>query len=102
MTFRCDSRGAFAGDVVESVQIPQAVSSGVVRRYHVSKVTRSRPVEDAMTPERWDRIQTLFYAVRTRPEGQRAQFLADGCGGDTVLESEVQALLDQPVSTSGF
>ncbi len=55
-----------------------------------------------MTPERWERIQVLYHAVRTLPESDRARFLADSCGGDAALEHEVQKLLDQPVSTGGF
>jgi hypothetical protein len=55
-----------------------------------------------MTPERWERIQVLYHAARTLPESDRAQFLADSCGGDVTLEQEVQELLDQPVSTGSF
>jgi serine/threonine protein kinase len=55
-----------------------------------------------MTPERWERIQELYHAVGACAEADRAQFLADACGGDIALEREVQALLDQPVSTGSF
>jgi eukaryotic-like serine/threonine-protein kinase len=55
-----------------------------------------------MTPERWERIQVLYHAVRTLPESDRPKFLADSCEGDSALEHEVQKLLDQPVSTGGF
>ena len=55
-----------------------------------------------MTPERWERIQMLYHAVRTLPESDRAPKLADSCGGDAALEHEVQKLLDQPVSTGSF
>lgn len=55
-----------------------------------------------MTPERWERIQALYHAIRTLPDSERARFLADSCAGDPALAYEVQKLLDQPVSTSGF
>ena len=55
-----------------------------------------------MTPERWDRIQGLYHAARACPEADRTQFLANACGGDATLQREVQALLDQPVSTGSF
>ena len=55
-----------------------------------------------MTPERWDRIQELYHAARACADADRAQFLADACAGDVVLEREVRALLDQPVSTGSF
>src|SRR5687767_10220702 len=55
-----------------------------------------------MTPERWDRIQKIYHVARACAEADRAEFLADACGGDVALEREVRALLDQPVSTSGF
>jgi serine/threonine protein kinase/Tol biopolymer transport system component len=55
-----------------------------------------------MTPERWDRIQELYHAARACPEADRAEFLANACVGDAELQREVQALLDQPVSTGGF
>jgi serine/threonine protein kinase/Tol biopolymer transport system component len=55
-----------------------------------------------MTPERWERIQELYHSARAQPEGDRTRFLKDACDGDTSLQREVQALLDQPVSTRGF
>jgi Tol biopolymer transport system component len=55
-----------------------------------------------MTPERWDRIQELYHAARACAEADRAEFLANTCGGDVALEREVRALLAQPVSTDSF
>jgi Tol biopolymer transport system component len=55
-----------------------------------------------MTPERWERVQELYHASRSRPEGDRAAFLAEACAGDEVLRREVQAMLDQPISTGSF
>ena len=55
-----------------------------------------------MTPERWGRIQELYHASRACAESDRAQFLANACAGDAALQREVEALLDQPVSTGSF
>src|SRR5687767_11303756 len=55
-----------------------------------------------MTPERWERIQELYHAARALAESDRAGFLTDACAEDKALRREVQALLDQPISTGGF
>jgi Tol biopolymer transport system component len=55
-----------------------------------------------MTPERWERIQELYHSAWAHAESDRARFLADACAGDDALQREVQALLDQPVSTGRF
>jgi Tol biopolymer transport system component len=55
-----------------------------------------------MTPARWERVQELYHAARARTGADRARFLGDACAGDDLLRSEVQALLDQPVSTGSF
>ena len=55
-----------------------------------------------MTPERWERIQELYHAARARADSNRPGFLTDACGDDEALRREVQALLDQPISTGGF
>ena len=55
-----------------------------------------------MTPERWERIQELYHSTRACAEGGRLRFLAEACAGDEALRREVQALLDQPVSTGSF
>ena len=57
---------------------------------------------ESITPERWERIKALYHAARTHAESDRAQFLAEACAGDAMLQREVQRLLDQPVSTRGF
>src|SRR4030095_14329041 len=55
-----------------------------------------------MTPARWERVQKLYHAARARAAVDRARFLGEACAGDDLLRSEVQALLDQPVSTGSF
>jgi hypothetical protein len=52
-----------------------------------------------MTPERWGRVQEVYHDARSRPESERARFLAEACGRDEALRREVQALLDQPIET---
>ena len=49
-----------------------------------------------MTPERWRRIEELFHAARTRPDEERAAFLATACPDDAALREEVASLLAQP------
>jgi len=55
-----------------------------------------------MTPERWERVKTLYEAARARLPRDRSAFLAQECGGDTDLQVEVESLLDQPVGTQDF
>jgi serine/threonine protein kinase/dipeptidyl aminopeptidase/acylaminoacyl peptidase len=55
-----------------------------------------------MTPERWERIKSLYDAVQAQPHAERATFLARVAAGDDALRRDVQNLLDQPVSTAGF
>ena len=55
-----------------------------------------------MTPERWERIKGLYHAARTHADRDRAQFLADACEGDALLQREVHLLLNQPASTGSF
>jgi len=55
-----------------------------------------------MTPERWERVKTLYDAARARPHRERSIFLSRECKGDTDLQLEVEALLDQPLGTGDF
>src|SRR4029077_649292 len=55
-----------------------------------------------MTPERWKRVEELYYAARTRPSGERVAFLADSCRDDDSLRRDVESLLNEPVSADGF
>ena len=45
-----------------------------------------------MTAERWRQIETLFHAVRERPDAERQGFLDAACASDTALRDEVAAL----------
>jgi hypothetical protein len=55
-----------------------------------------------MTPERWERVKTLYDTAMGRPAREREAFLADACRADNELRAEVQRLLDQPLDTAGF
>ena len=46
-----------------------------------------------MTPERWRRIEEVLNAALETGPDQRAALLADSCGGDHELRSEVDSLL---------
>jgi eukaryotic-like serine/threonine-protein kinase len=55
-----------------------------------------------MTPDRWQQVEELYHAARTRPEDEREAFLDAACAGDEALRREVESLLAQQVSGEGF
>jgi len=46
-----------------------------------------------VTPERWQKITALFVDALARDRSERDAFLAEACGGDTALRSDVDRLL---------
>ena len=46
-----------------------------------------------MNPDRHHRVKDLFLDACGRPEGERAGFLDEACGGDAELQAEVEELL---------
>src|SRR5262249_24456667 len=46
-----------------------------------------------MEPERWQQIESLYYAALDRDAAQRASFLGGACVGDEELRREGQSLL---------
>jgi serine/threonine protein kinase len=54
-----------------------------------------------MTPERWQRVEELYYAAHAQPTAERAAFLAEACYGDERLRREVELLLNES-SQDGF
>jgi serine/threonine protein kinase len=46
-----------------------------------------------MTPERWQRVNEIFYAALAQDARERAAFLAEACAGDQELLAEVESLL---------
>ena len=55
-----------------------------------------------MTPERWKQISLIYGGGLRRAAGERVAFLTKVCAGDTSLQRDVQALLDQPTSPRGL
>src|SRR5262245_49142974 len=47
-----------------------------------------------MTPERWRRIEEIFYAAVEREPAERMGFLGQACEGDSDLRKNVQTLLN--------
>jgi serine/threonine-protein kinase len=59
-----------------------------------------------LSPERWDRVLTLFYDALDRPPDDRDAFLHDACEGDEDLYHQVTVLLaadasDDPLLPTG-
>ena len=55
-----------------------------------------------MTPERWEQVEQLYHAARTRAAGEeRASYLDAACAGDAGLRREVDLLLAQQSSETG-
>jgi len=46
-----------------------------------------------MLGERWNRIEEIFHSALERPISERGAYVADACGDDIWLRSEVQSLL---------
>jgi hypothetical protein len=53
-----------------------------------------------MMPDRWKQISSVFAAVRSRPDEERAAYLEQACGTDTSLRRDVEALLANGSSPS--
>src|SRR5687768_858254 len=46
-----------------------------------------------MTPDRWERLQKVYFDAIALAEVERASYLEEVCGGDTELQDEIRALL---------
>ena len=55
-----------------------------------------------MNPERWQQIEDLFQSALEREPQERAVFLAQACGGDASLCSEVESLIASYEQDEGF
>jgi serine/threonine protein kinase len=51
-------------------------------------------LEDAMTPDLWDRFKTLFNEALERPWEERKTFVAVACGDDMELRMELLAMIE--------
>lgn len=55
-----------------------------------------------MTPERWQRLEEVYYAVVDQPAADRSEFLARLCGDDSQLLEEVESLLAHESAATAF
>ena len=55
-----------------------------------------------MSPERWQRIEPLYYDALERPAPERAAWLAEACANDEALRHEVENLLSSNEAASSF
>jgi len=46
-----------------------------------------------MTPERWPQVKQIFQSALERNPAERSAFVAQACGHDAVLRSEVESLI---------
>jgi serine/threonine protein kinase len=53
-----------------------------------------RTLEDAMNPELWIRLKTMFNEAMERPRNERKTFVSEACGDDTELRAELLALIE--------
>src|SRR5262245_60107606 len=53
---------------------------------------------NAMTPERWKRVEAIFNEALALAPGSRVAFLAQACGGDEALRLDVESLIDETES----
>jgi tRNA A-37 threonylcarbamoyl transferase component Bud32/tetratricopeptide (TPR) repeat protein len=58
--------------------------------------------EERLKPERWREVEALFLAAREREPSERATFLDQTCGQDSVLRQEVESLLAADQGATGF
>ena len=55
-----------------------------------------------MSPERRQRIEQLYHAALERDRSERAAFLATACGGDAMLQQEIESRLARENETADF
>src|SRR5215472_9435146 len=55
-----------------------------------------------MEPERWQKIERLYYSVLNEEKSERATFLEQACGGDVSLRRAVDLLLAQHEKDDNF
>jgi serine/threonine protein kinase len=55
----------------------------------------------AVDAERWQRIESIYYAALEREPAQRSKFIAEACGDDESLCREIESLLVQNSQAAG-
>jgi hypothetical protein len=58
--------------------------------------------DTGISPERWERVKEVFSAALERPRVERTEFVAGACGFDSVVQREVESLLDFGNSLGDF
>ena len=61
-----------------------------------------RPIQNPMTPERWQQVKAVFEEALERAPGERAAFLDQACRDDDALRREVDSLLASHDDAPGF
>src|SRR5690242_17854590 len=55
-----------------------------------------------MTCPSWDLIQEIYHAAMALPHSERNELVVRMCGGDSLLDREINSLLEAADSLSGF
>ena len=55
-----------------------------------------------MTAGRWQRVREILYTASQIDNAERARYVAEQCGADTALRTEVEDLLDALQASGGF
>jgi hypothetical protein len=55
-----------------------------------------------MSPERWHRIGEIYHSALPLLQSERRTFVAGACGSDTILQQEVNSLLESDESSGDF
>ena len=50
-------------------------------------------MSEPLSPERWERVEALFFEALERAPEEREAFLADACAEEPTLRDEVLSLL---------
>src|SRR5215831_4076787 len=93
-----------------AVAAPSGVPSRAAQQVGFDSVTSMRDTRskfvragsDSMRQERWVQIQKLFHSALEREPAERMAFVAEACGTDGTLRSEVEALLSADVDAGSF
>ena len=67
----------------------------VLRDWRLAKawLAREMSTTEAMTPDRWKKIEEVYHSAREREGSQRIAFLIEACAGDEALRREIESLL---------
>jgi hypothetical protein len=77
---------------------PALKNTGAARRCSVVGPARYR----IMTDDWWQKIERIYNATWERDPQERSAYLSQACGGDRLLEHEVQSLLSASAEAGHF